>query len=233
MIFPTTNWTTLAEATLSGGVAERKALGEICEKYYEPVERVIRARGVAEDRVEDVRQDFFLGLMEGGFFRKAEKERGKFRSFLLNALRNYLVDDLRKMMASKRGGGLQREELREDMVVSEGDDARFDLAWAEALFQSAMKTVGEEIEKKRGEEGWELLRGFLTGSVEAVSYLELSSSLGITEGAAKAEVSRVRKKFRDQLRTEIKQTVTAPHEIDEELTYLRQVMQQAWAATSS
>ena len=229
-MFPTTNWATLAEATLNGGKAERDALGRICEKYRDPLQAVIRARGVPEERVEDVVQDFLVTLMEGGFFRRADRERGKFRSFLLNALRNFLVDDTRRTMAIKRGGELQRVELKEDVASFEADESRFDLAWAEALFDAAIEAVGADVIAKRGEEGWSALRSFLTGSTEAMSYADLGDFLGLSEGGAKAEVSRMRGKFREQLRSEIRQTVSAPHEIDEELTYLREAMSRVWGA---
>jgi len=233
MTFPTTNWTTLAEATLTGGEAEREALGWICEKYYDPVEAVIRSRGVAADRVEDVRQDFFIKLMEGGFFRRAERERGKFRTFLLNALKNFLVDDARKIMASKRGGGLEHVELKEETAGQDADELKFDLAWAETLFESVVETVGEEVRKKRGEERWQVLKAFLTGSKESVSYAELAQILNLSEGGVKTEVSRMRGKFRDLLRAEIRQTVSAPHEIDEELAYLREAMSRVWTSDVS
>ncbi|MGJ8672392.1 RNA polymerase sigma factor [Rubritalea sp.] len=226
MTFPTTNWTVLGEATLSGGDAEREALSKLCESYWKPIATVIRTRGVPVDRVEDMTQDFFLVLMNGGFFRRATPESGKFRSFLLNALRNFLADDARKNRASKRGGELERVELREDSAALEAEVSRFDWTWAEALFDSAVETTGAEMKKKRGEKGWFVLREFLVGSGEVMSYEDLSKALGCSAGGAKTEVSRMRGKFRENLRSEVAKTVSAPHEVDEELIFLRETLMQ-------
>lgn len=224
MTFPETSWTILAEATLNGGESEKAALGKLFERYWTPISSVMRARGVPSERVEDLTQDFFLSLMEGGFFRRADRERGKFRTFLLNALRNFLADDARRTMAAKRGGQLERVELREDSSSYEDDALRFDLAWAETLFDAAVLATGEEVKKKRGEEGWESLQVFLTGEGEMRNYAELGQLLGMGEGGVKSEVSRMRAKFREHLRREVAMTVSAPHEIDEELALLRDVM---------
>lgn len=224
MIFPNTNWATLAAATMSGGEAERAALDRFCSRYWEPVSIAIRSRGAPSERVDDLTQDFFLKLMQSGFVRKAAENRGKFRSFLLKALKDFLADDYRKTMANKRGGGLERVELTPESASIEDDDLPFDSAWAEAIFSEAVATTQAEIEKKRGPEKWAALRFFVTGSGEVTTYEALAAELDSNIGAAKTEVSRVRAKFREHLRTAVAQTVSAPHEIDEELSFLREVM---------
>jgi len=140
-LFPETKWTILAEATLNGDDSGRDALGKICLKYKDPVEKIIHSRGVYKERVEDVRQDFFLSLMEGSFFKKAKQEQGKFRSFLLTALRQFLVDDFRKLSAEKRGGGQQHVEIEPESATVEIDNTEFDLVWAETLFDSASAKI--------------------------------------------------------------------------------------------
>ncbi|MDP0492140.1 MAG: ECF-type sigma factor [Verrucomicrobiota bacterium JB023] len=224
MTFPETSWTILAEATLNGGESEKAALGKMCERYWTPIASVMKARNVPAERIDDLTQDFFLSLMEGGFFRRADRGRGKFRSFLLNALRNFLADDARKTLAQKRGGGFERVELREDSSTYEDDELRFDQAWAATLFDAAVLTTGEEVKRKRGEEAWQALQVFLTGEGEMMNYTQLGRVLELSEGGAKSEVSRMRASFREHLRREVAMTVSAPHEIDEELTLLRDVM---------
>ena len=226
MTFPATNWTVLAEATLSGGESEQEALGRLCECYWDPISVVIRARGVAVDRVEDLTQDFFMVLMKGGFFRRAEQAKGKFRTFLLNALRNFLADDARKTATAKRGGDLEQVELREETVAWEEEGSRFDWAWASALFESAVAETGSMVKKVRGERGWEALRKFLTGDGEGLDYEELAEVLGVRVGAAKTEVSRMRSRFRDHLRAAVMRTVGSPHEVEEELVFLREALVQ-------
>lgn len=226
MTFPTTNWAVLADATLSGGETERVALSRLCECYWQPITTVIRSRGVPVDRVEDLTQDFFVVLMNGSFFRRAEQERGKFRTFLLNALRNFLADDARRSGAEKRGGGLEQVELKEDTVALLEEGSRFDWAWAGALFESAVEATGEEMKAKRGAEGWQALRGFLSGEGETMSYHDLGEVLGVNAGAAKTEVSRMRGRFRENLRGEVMKTVSSPHEVEEELFFLREALMQ-------
>ena len=224
MIFPDTTWTVLAKATMNGGEAERAALGKLCERYWKPVAAVMRARGVPTDRVEDLTQDFFVKVISSGFFRRAERERGKFRSFLLNAVKDFLADDVRRTMTEKRGGRLERVELKDDVGMVEDDTLQFDLAWAETLFDAAVEEVGMWVKERRSEKEWQALRGFLTGTGPALDYRELGGLLEMSEGGAKAEVSRMRAKFREHLRREVGKTVGAPHEVDEELAFLRDAM---------
>ena len=166
--------------------------------------------------------------MEGSFFKKAKQEQGKFRSFLLTALRQFLIDDYRKFTAEKRGGIQQHVEIEPDSATVEIDNTEFDLVWAETLFDAALDTVGKEIVEKRGNEAWQLLQKFLSGDSEEQNYQTLADALDMSIGGAKAEVSRMRSKFRKQLRTEVSVTVSAPHEIDEELRYLKQAMMRIW-----
>jgi len=226
--FPDTKWTVLAEATLNSDDSGREALGKICLKYKDPVDKIIFKQGVHLERVEDVRQDFFLSLMQGSFFKRANKKQGKFRSFLLAALRQFLIDDFRKISAEKRGGGKQHTEVLPESASVEIDNTEFDLVWAETLFDAALVTVGEEISEKRGLNAWKMLQKFLSGNSDEQDYRALADLLSMSIGGAKAEVSRMRAKFRKQLRTEVSVTVSAPHEIDEELRYLKQAMMRIW-----
>jgi len=227
-LFPDTKWTILAEATLNGDESGLKSLSAICLKYKDPIDKIIRMKGVPIERVEDVRQDFLIDLMKGSFFKKASKDHGKFRTFLLKALQDFLVDDIRKVSAQKRGGGLERVDMEDDMASLSTQTMEFDVVWAETLFENAMATIREEVCKKRGEKAWETLEHFLTSGEKNADYNELAKVLGIGIGGAKAEVSRMRKKFRTELRAEVSRTVDSPHEIDEELRYLKETMMHLW-----
>ncbi|MDB4265472.1 hypothetical protein N9891_01840 [bacterium] len=226
MSFPETSWTVLAEATLNGGEPEKAALGALCERYWQPVAAMIRSRGGPKDRVEDLTQDFFLVLMENGFFRRADPAKGKFRTFLLNALRNFLSNDVRRELSVKRGGRMERVPLRDDAVSVEMDQLQFDIAWAETLFQTAVDVTGEGVKKRRGEDGWLALREFLIGGGEMISFEQLGRILEVTAGAAKTEVSRMRGRFREHLKQEVAKTVSSPHEVEEELMFLREALMQ-------
>ena len=227
-LFPDTRWTILAEATLNGDAASQESLSSICEKYTGPVDKMVKLKGVPDDRVEDVRQDFFIHMMKGSFFKKASKRQGKFRTFLLKALQDFLIDDFRKLSAEKRGGGKQHDEIDENSAVSSDDTLEFDLVWAETLYDNALSTVAGEVNEKRGEKAWSVLQRFLSSDGSIQNYQELATVLKIGIGGAKAEVSRLRQKFRNQLRAEVSKTVDAPHEIDEELRYLKEAMMHVW-----
>ena len=225
MDFPETHWAVLAVATINGDESERQALDQLCRDYWRPVAVCIKGRGAPAERVDDLTQEFFLQLMESSFFKRADREQGRFRSFMLSSLRYFLADDAKYQLAQKRGGHLQRAELEEDSLTMEAEDTQFDVAWAELIFDRVFDQLKEEVVAKRGIDAWECLRRFLPGADAVPTYLELSDALGIGEGGAKAEVSRLRQRFREGLRTEIGRTVSAPHEIDEELAYLRTALE--------
>ncbi|TAG10364.1 MAG: sigma-70 family RNA polymerase sigma factor [Verrucomicrobia bacterium] len=224
MEFPETNWAALAEATLHGGPKEQAAMEELCRGYWQPVCAVIRARGAPSERVEDLTQEFFLQLIQRSSFKKANPEKGRFRSYLLGALRYFLADDAAHHAAQKRGGAWMRCELLEDAAMTEVIDQHFDRAWAETLLERALVNVQAECVAARGPETWQLLRGFLPGATAAISYGDLAAQMKTTEGGAKSEVHRLRLRYRSALRLAVAHTVSAPHEIDEELSHLREVL---------
>lgn len=226
MKFPNTSWTVLASATANGDAAGQKALNDLCKAYWPPVSAVIRARGAPAEKVEDLTQDFFLQLINSHFFRRAQQEKGKFRSFMLSSLRNFLADDYKREMSQKRGGHLQRSALEEDGMVAESEELQFDQSWAQMVFQRAMARTEAAVLTKRMPAAWDALRTFLPGSKHGQSsYLELAELLDISEGGAKKEVFRLRQTFRESLRAEVGLTVSAPHEIDAELSHLRATLE--------
>ena len=223
MEFPKTSWTILASATLNGDESGRKALNELCRTYWQPVASFIRVKGIPSERVEDLTQDFFVQIMDRQFFKRADPDKGRFRSFMLSSLRMFLTDDLRRRNSQKRGGHLERCLLEEGDITTEQDDLQFDQSWAEMVFKHTLEQVEAAILKKRTPQVWNLLRTFLPGpaTMSSLSYEELGRELGITEGGAKSEVFRLRQQFRENLRAEVARTVGAPHEVDEELAHLR------------
>lgn len=225
MDFPDTHWTILAVATMNGGERERQALDDLCREYWKPVAAWIKARGAPAERVDDLTQDFFLQMMQMSFFKKADREQGRFRKFVLGSLRYFLADDVKHHAAQKRGGHLEHTELTEASITTEAEDAEFDLAWAEVLFERVFDSIKEHTIATRNAETWEQLRQFLPGADSVPTYTELGAVLGLSEGGAKAEVSRLRKRFREALRAEVGRTVSAPHEIDEELAHLRAIVE--------
>ncbi len=229
-MFPATQWTELARATLHGDAAGRAALESLCRAYWEPVRRAILAKGWERDDAEDLAQGFFLDFMERGVLNRADRERGKFRTFLQGVLDHWLIDEWRRRHAERRGGGQEAvswEELSEVMEpeMEGGQVEVFDVAWAEAVMQAALARVMGELAGRHGDGRAAVLGAFLGVGGEVVSYEEGGRRVGLTLAAFKSEVLGWRRRLRECLRAEVRRTVGAPHEIDEEMEYLRRLLE--------
>ncbi len=231
MAFPLTEWTEISRATLHGEAGGHAALASLYERYREPVLSFIRASGIAPDAVEDEAQSFFLHLMESRALHRAERTRGKFRTFLLTVLRHFLVDRVRHDMAAKRGGGhaptwLDAAAL--DLPDPAANDAmrapEFDREWAISVMQHALDQVAAEITSVHGAETWEVLKYFFTTTAARPAGRTAAAALDIDEGALKKRVHHWRRRLGECVRAEIRRTVSAPHEVEEEVNYLRHLL---------
>jgi RNA polymerase sigma-70 factor (ECF subfamily) len=226
--FPTTQWSVLAKASLNGETAARQALEDLCRRYWSPLYQFIRGRGYSETEAEDLTQDFLLHLLEHSTLKKADPQRGRFRSFLLGALMRFLADEFDRRRAQKRGGGSVHlsveEEAPELAAATEPADIGFDREWALVILENVLREVQGEFQASGGTERFEVLRRFLPGSVEALGYEEAAARLGLTLPALKSELHRLRQRFKALVRQEIANTVSAPHEIDMEMSHLQQVL---------
>jgi DNA-directed RNA polymerase specialized sigma24 family protein len=228
MYFPTTQWSLLAQASLSGETSARQALEELCRRYWAPLHQFIRARGYTDAEAQDLTQEFILHLIEHSTLQKADRLRGRFRSFLLGALVRFLADQYDRRRAQKRGSGALHLELQvaeNDLAASSNHDTSFfDREWALAILENSLRTVQSEFEPKLGPARFATLRAFLPGSVSAPTYDEAAEKLQLTVPALKSELHRLRQRFKSLVRQEVANTVSAPHEIDEEMTHLQQVL---------
>lgn len=232
MQFPTTCWTELAKASLNGDTIARSALDGLCQRYWTPVFGFVRSRGYAEAEAKDLTQGFFLRILESGTWKRACPTRGKFRTFLLGAAVHFLMDEKERRNAAKRGGGdqpLSLDELPVDLgpaaLESEPERVReFDRAWAVALLDGAMRRLEEEFREANEETRFATLLPFLPVGLEQPAYETAAAAAGVSLAALKAEVLRLRRRFRLCLRAEVAKTVDAPHEIDAELAYLQEVL---------
>ncbi|MBE7496316.1 MAG: sigma-70 family RNA polymerase sigma factor [Verrucomicrobiaceae bacterium] len=231
MAFPTTRWTLLAEATLHGDEAGREALARMCEGYRRPVEMFLTSRGYAGPEAEDLAQEFFLRWLKSRAWKRADRLRGRFRTFMLGALNHLLAHDAAKKAAQKRGGGERVLSLDEDVFDEEPSaelerDAgeSFDRAWAVALVSHALAALQAEFVAREKTREFEVLRQFLPGSASPPSLDDAARALGTNVNAFKAALHRLRERFRELLRTEVARTVSAPHEVEEELQYLRSLL---------
>jgi RNA polymerase sigma factor (sigma-70 family) len=233
--FSTTRWTLVMRAR--GDAPEASAaLGELCEAYWTPVLRFLRREGRNEDQSRELTQEFFSRLLSRGGVDKADPARGRFRSYLLGALKHFLADVRRSQGRQKRGGDAVVESIDSsgDIGTSAGrqipdptaviPDTYFDHQWALAVIDRALGAVQSDFEAASKETHFEALKPWLIGDTENLSQTEAAAQLGITAGAVKVAIHRLRKNFRDAVQSEIAQTVNSPAEIAEELRYLIEVL---------
>jgi DNA-directed RNA polymerase specialized sigma24 family protein len=221
MDFPATEWTKVLHATL-GDAAGRAALESLYERYLDPLKAFIRWQGSHD--VDDAAQEFFLYLMESGVLHRADRNRGRFRTFLLTVLRRWLRDVRRGAAAQKRGGGtpaLSIDDAPEIAGLEDEGAAAFDREWAVSVMEGALSRVAEEVRIQRGPEAWEVIKHFLGSGGDQPAGQTAAEMLGLTYGALRKEVHTWRRRLGECVRLEVARTVSTPHEVDEEIRYLR------------
>ena len=227
--FATTHWSLVvaAKPDEASQTRVRKALEELCRAYWYPLYAFVRHRGYSSDDAQDLTQSFFVRIIETGGFASADPERGRFRSYLLGAIKHFLANEWHRARAQKRGGGATIIELDAldpearyalESAQSTDPDAGFDLEWAQESIARALDKLRADSQADGKGELFEALKGSLTGDEPARS--ETAARLGMTEGAVKVAVHRLRQRYRELLRTEIAQTVTDPSDIDDEMRHL-------------
>lgn len=232
MYFPTTHWSLLARASLGGETEAHAALNELCRRYWMPVHQFVQMRGYGGAEAEDLTQDFFVHVCQHAMLQRADRTRGRFRSFLLGALVRFLGDMRDRQNALKRGGGQPHVSL--DEVNESGTAAveelpaqevvMFDRAWAQSILSSVLNQIREEFSRSGRAAEFVTLKQFLPGSGNPVSYEMAAHQMGVTVAALTSEIHRLRNTFRERLRAEVANTVSAPHEIDEEMAHLHRVL---------
>ena len=229
--FPTTHWSLLADASLSGDADARAALARLCETYRPPVITFLIQRGYAVGAVEDFAQEFFLRLLESRAWKRADRTQGRFRTFLLGTLMHVVGRVKAHGAAECRGGGMfigSLDELAENGFEppdgSEEGDRGFDREWALQLMDTAYAGVARPFVEDGREGEWSVISQFLPGSDEPPAYEEAAAQAGLSLSALKTAVHRVRQRFREELRAAVARTVSAAHEIDGELAYLHRVL---------
>jgi RNA polymerase sigma-70 factor (ECF subfamily) len=232
--FNTTHWTmVLACEDEADSTRAREALASLFQIYWYPLYAYVRRRGYGEQDAEDLVQAFCLHLQEKHAIAKADRQRGKFRTFLLSSLQNFLAHEYERSRAQKRGGG--QELIRLD---AEKADARyrlepahsvtpetiFEKRGAHALLEQTVADLRADFTARGKERLFDGLSSFLTSDLRETSYQTAADQLGLPLSAIKTTVHRLRRDYREKLREEISRTVSSPEEIDEELLYLRKVL---------
>ncbi|MDQ8189712.1 RNA polymerase sigma factor [Roseibacillus persicicus] len=213
-----------------------RALGELCEIYWKPVYAYIRGRGWKAEEAEDLTQEFFACFLERKGIESADESLGKLRAFLLSSVKRFLVDETRKKMAQKRGGGSEQfsmdhgEGERSFSALAaneESPEVLYERAWVRTLIDEVtVKLEAQYVERGKGKE-FVALKPSLLREEDALSQRELGWELGMSLAAVKVAVFRLRQRFRELLEKEIAQTVEEGGEVDAEVIWLMGVWKKA------
>ena len=233
-IFATTRWSLILSSGDSDGDEEqaRAALGELCRIYWRPVFLFVYRSGYAPEDAQDLTQDFFVMILETAWFQHANENRGRFRSFLLVSLQNFLNEARTKNHTLKRGGATRfvswdtwMAEAPSEFISTHAQETLpaemlFDLRWAVTVVEHALRRLGEECEARGRRRLFDALSRYLTAERAEVSYAELAAKLGLEESAIKRQLHNLRERYRWLLRDEVAHTVADPTEVDAEIRYL-------------
>jgi DNA-directed RNA polymerase specialized sigma24 family protein len=231
--FTTTNWS----AVIASGEADvdeaTAALERLCGRYWYPIYAFIRRRGTGPHEAEDLTQAFFAHLLEKETLKKADRRKGKFRSFLLSSLTNFLTNEWDKRQTLKRGGRCQiicldeasADELyRHEPVETLTPEKLFDRRWALLVVEGVFTRLRQEYAAAGKERLFSLMEPGLTGDLGAGTCSKWAAVLNTTEGAARVALHRLRRRFGELLRSEVAHTVASPEEVDQEIRHLLAVI---------
>ena len=227
--FATTHWSLIVAAREGEAAQAQEALAGLCRAYWYPLYGYIRHQGHAADRAQDLTQEFFARLLEKDFLAAVDREKGKFRSFLLAACKHFLANEHDRECARKRGGGRQALSLdlrdaagryAHEPAHGETPERLFERRWALALLEQVLARLRREYEAAGKGRWFASLKGRLAGEGATASHARTAAELGVSEGAVKVAVHRMRKRYREVLRDEIAQTVDDPGQVEDEIRAL-------------
>ena len=226
--FPVTAWTQVLSLH-SGSREAALALEEICRAYWPAIYTFLRALGCEREEARDFTQDFLCGLIATEALQKVAPERGRLRSYLMQAVRNHLASARRDAVRLKRGGGqamISMDEMEAFDVPGQPEtaDAWFDRRWAWAVLRRAMERMQAHFADRGRTELFEALKPGLADPDLLKPYAEIGAYLGMTEGHVKLEMHRARKRLAEELRSEVAATLDAGGDVDGELRYLLGVL---------
>jgi RNA polymerase sigma-70 factor (ECF subfamily) len=229
--FPTTRWTLVVAAGDSHRKEAGPALVSLCENYWYPLYAYLRRRGYSSDQAQDLTQEFFIRVLEGRYLDRAEREKARFRSFLLTSLKFFVADEADRQRAHKRGGGVVvplefssgEERYQREPAHDETPERIFERRWALSVLDRVLEKLRNEFVQHGRPEHFERLKIFLLGQSDA-PYAALAREMNTSEGALKVAIHRLRKRYRDLFRQEIADTVADPAEVESELRYLAAVL---------
>jgi RNA polymerase sigma-70 factor (ECF subfamily) len=231
--FRTTHWSLVLAAGQGASPGAQAALETLCRAYWYPLYAYVRRLGHNPEDAQDLTQGFFTRLLQRDFFARAQRERGRFRAFLLTALKHHLGDARDYARAAKRGGGQplfsldeqQAEGLYRHEPVEVSDPERiFERRWALKVLEAARARLRDAYAAEDKAAFFELIEQFLPGEESALTYPEAAARLGVAEATVRSDVFRLKQRFRKMVRAEVVQTVANPAEVDEEIRHLIAVL---------
>ena len=227
--FGTTHWSVVLAAGHRSSSNSDQALSELCQTYWYPLYAYVRRRINDFHETQDLTQEFFTRFLEKEYLKDVDPERGKFRSFLLAAMKHFLSKERKRARARKRGGG--RASISLDFQAAEGKyrleptdvmtpERLYERRWALTLLEQVVARLQHELAAAGKPALFERLKVFLTSKQDSPPYRQVADQLGMTEGAVRVAVHRLRRRYRELMMEQIAQTVSNPEEIDDELRQL-------------
>lgn len=227
--FTTTQWSLVLRAAQPGDSVGSAALEVLCRRYWFPLYAFARRRVAEVHEAQDLTQEFFLRLLEKNSLTAATPERGRFRSFLLASLKNFLANEWDRAIAQKRGGGRERLSLDWDVgesrlslepAHSDTPEREFERQWALTLLDNVVKHLQDEFISAGKSRQFELLKETLTGGRAVVDYSAVAAELSMSEDTARQAAHRLRKRYRELLREEVAATVESDDQVEDEISRL-------------
>lgn len=227
--FCTTHWSVVFLAGQDESPAAATALEQLCRTYWYPLYAYARRQGHSPPDGEDLTQQFFAAFLEKKYFSLADRDRGRFRSFLLASFKHFLANEYHRSQTAKRGGRCSivswdaadtEERYRQEPASETSPDKLFARTWALLLLDKVMKDLAQEFARAGKEQIFDALQVFLSGEKSAASYAEIGANLQMGESAIKMAVSRLRQRYGEKLRNEIAQTLTGDTSVEDELRHL-------------
>ena len=227
--FATTEWSLVLAAGQSGSAGAEEALARLCSLYWYPVFAFVRRQGHPADAAQDLTQGFFARLIEKGDLSAADRSRGRFRSFLLTNCQYFLANERDRALALKRGGGrvplsidVAAAEARFEQALahSETPERLYDRQWCLTLLEGVLEALRAEYAAADKGAVFDRLQEFLTGGKDAGTHADAARELGTSAGAVKVAVHRLRRRYREELRRRVADTVGSDQDVEDELQYL-------------
>lgn len=227
--FPQTRWTLILAAGAGSDEAAAQALADLCAAYWYPAYAFVRRMGNPAEDARDLTQEFFAGFLEKRAFERADREKGRFRSYLLTSLKHFLADEAERRRAAKRGGGMELAELdareAEERYMArladcETPERLYEREWAATLIRRVNDQVRQVFEREGRIAQFDRLKQFLPGNESGLPWARVARELGFTEGSLRVTIHRLRRRYRELFRSEIAQLVSDSADVDDEIRHL-------------